>query len=796
MQPRSRAVIIGVNADEPAIEGVAPLRHAVDDATAIHRTLTDPEIGTFDPVDVELLIGATATTRAVKSALRRVAREGQRGDTLLVYFAGHGILDPLNQQGDPYLVTADLALEELELDPDAGLRMGFLQRDVFGMSDASGVLLLDCCHAGASIAGAGMRGAAPAGSADHTLLATVLALLRDPSRNTHQALVACPRDAAARESDAAGHGLFTAVLLDGLNGGADQDAVTLELLSDYVNRQKLEQQPGRHLFGFGTSAVLTRPSLRRPARRLRSDDAPEPPMVDRTPVAGRFGRSSAGPAGGDGQPGRTMGDTAFLRPTNPIASFPLPNPLDGRSRHILRILDDLFNDRSRAPGDGTAAALGTLQRALSADAVFATRVLAHGELVLHASSSRADAEARLTSPAVRTLLHSARLDRRGALGYAAAEDLGRAGERGEGERGDGGRCSLVVPLSNDGSAEFDALVLHRLPDTYALDLGEAMASMVRAFVDTANEGNVALAELGVLNHLRLRYGRLPIDVYDRAFELFVQQLAEVRMVFEPMVKLGRHPLNLGIIGWEALARLGDVEGRAPAALFETAAVWGDRFVIELDSVLADRAIERYVRAWRASGLRNAMAPLSVNVSPRSIWSDAYIEQLIASMERNGLDEGGLTLELSEKEPIVLIGNDLRVDDSADAFQAFRARLEALARAHHVAFAIDDFGAGHASLDRLSMLDVSHVKIDRAILHHTDADVELRFVLALAERRGIMDKVIVEGVDEQSPLSLKQLWDIGVRRIQGYITERGTDRLDYLKDETTERLAALVRGEDA
>lgn len=783
MQPRSRAVIIGVNADDPPVSGVAPLQHAVDDAQALFEVLTDPVIGTFDRVDVTLLVGRDAATRPVKAALRQAASECRRGDTLLIYFAGHGMLDPLNPQGDPYLVTADLRVDELALDPDAGLRMSFLQRDVFGLSDASGVLLLDCCHAGASIDGGARSGSSTgaATSGEHSLLSTVVALLRDPSRNTHEALVACPRNAAARESDAIGHGVFTAALLEGLRGGAGE-VVTLELLSNYVNLQQLDQQPGRHLFGFGTSALLTRPGVRNGA--VPASGAAAMAGGDVTPASGRFPLVSGPSTPGIAPP--------FAPPATDGMALPLPNPLDGRSHHLLRTIDALFDQRVATTAGAMPTALATLQRVFEAEAALLARVSPHGQRLLAVAEGAAGVGELLSgSQAVQALLHTARLDRRGALGYAAAEEPTAARARGGDDR-----CSLVVPLSNDSSTEFDALVLHRLPSTFAFDLGEVTASMVAAFIGSCDETHPALAELAVLNHLRVRYGRLPADVYDRAFELFQQLLDGVRMVFEPMVKLARQARNVRVIGWEALARLGPTDAGAPTALFDAASIWGDRFVIELDSVLADRAIAQYVQAWSDAGMRNGLDPLSVNVSPRSIWSDAYVRQLTASMERHGLDEDGLTLELSEKDPITVIGEDLRFDGSPAVVDAFNRRLEALREEHSINFAIDDFGVGHASLDRLATLKGSHVKIDRAVLHHRDADLELRLVLDVAKRRRLHDQVIVEGVDEHCPLSLHQLWQLGVRRIQGHITERGSARVDYLQPETTERLAALVRGEDA
>ncbi|MEZ5233220.1 MAG: EAL domain-containing protein [Acidimicrobiia bacterium] len=460
----------------------------------------------------------------------------------------------------------------------------------------------------------------------------------------------------------------------------------------------------------------------------------------------------------------------------------LPNPHDGHSHVVLRLAAELAGHGGRPAGP----ALAVLERALDAEAACVVRAES-GQVAVLEAPSEADAEAAAgwlaASGAVRRLVRLARADERGTLGFFSPSEPARPG-----------RCSMVVPLRRQGDGPLDALVVHRLPASLTGGLGETLASMLRAFLATFDEPDAALAELRILSELRRRWGRQPNEVYDRAFALFRSRLADVHMVFEPIVTLGTRPQHIGIVGWEALARLGEGGDGAPQALFEAAAVWGDEFVVELDSTLADRALGQFLAAWERSGLPGAVPPLSINVSPRSVWSDRYVQRLRASMRSHDLGPRRLTLELSEKEPIVRAGSDVRLGDAPDALALFRERARSLARQLEIGFAIDDFGAGHASLDRLSTLLLSHVKVDRAILHHADADVELRFVLELAIRRGILDKVVIEGVDDQCPLSLPELWEIGVRFIQGYITERGTGALAHLRPETTHRLAALVRGE--
>ena len=55
---------------------------------------------------------------------------------------------------------------------------------------------------------------------------------------------------------------------------------------------------------------------------------------------------------------------------------------------------------------------------------------------------------------------------------------------------------------------------------------------------------------------------------------------------------------------------------------------------------------------------------------------------------------------------------------------FHNRLAAIARDVGVAFAVDDFGEGYASLSRMAELPLTQIKVDRAILHHPLAAKEL------------------------------------------------------------------------
>jgi EAL domain-containing protein (putative c-di-GMP-specific phosphodiesterase class I) len=187
------------------------------------------------------------------------------------------------------------------------------------------------------------------------------------------------------------------------------------------------------------------------------------------------------------------------------------------------------------------------------------------------------------------------------------------------------------------------------------------------------------------------------------------------------------------------------------------------------------------------------------VSLRSLLDDSYVETLRQLISDLQLHANAVTLEISEQDAIEPWAGE---QWQGAPHTYFNNRLAAIARATGIAFALDDFGAGQASLSRMAELPLTHIKVDRGILHHRQAIEELRLVVAVA--RDAFDRgeahtaraVIVEGVDHESPVSLRQIYRSGIRHVQGFITgERGAPDLRRLSPEVRKDIAARVRGDD-
>jgi EAL domain-containing protein (putative c-di-GMP-specific phosphodiesterase class I) len=322
-------------------------------------------------------------------------------------------------------------------------------------------------------------------------------------------------------------------------------------------------------------------------------------------------------------------------------------------------------------------------------------------------------------------------------------------------------------------------------------MGEPLATVLQAMWRVASAHDALQAEVEVLTALRRAYGRIPLRIYNYCFDLYRQLLGSVVMVFEPVVSLSPNPAMIGVHSWEALARRGENERRAPFDLLNAAHVWGDQFVIERDCALATKAIKSYGQAHAQSSWQNRVpSPISINVAVRSLLSPVYAQAVEAARAEAGLGWWKVTLEISERDPIAPATGEVW---QPTPIAYFKRRLEILARSLRVNFAVDDFGVGHSSLDRLSMLTLAQIKVDRAILHHELALDELSLVVKVAEQAAAAPRpVVVEGFDDDSPVALRDIHRCGIEYVQGYITDMtASTRLQPLGEDRCRRIAAML-----
>jgi EAL domain-containing protein (putative c-di-GMP-specific phosphodiesterase class I) len=453
------------------------------------------------------------------------------------------------------------------------------------------------------------------------------------------------------------------------------------------------------------------------------------------------------------------------------------NPLDQMVDCVTRLLDRLFPDDRPASSLTMPEWLEVVRAATESAAVGLIQIADGSRHVIAATSGFTEYD---DEPALAEAVRRCDAERRAALGHVG---YGRDGD-----------AMVVIPLEYENRLTARVLVVVA-PGAAYLQLGEVLASALKAALQVDLE-DLQAAEVELLASWRREFGRLPLAIYERAFLRYQDVLRTLSVVFQPVISLATDPSSVTVVSWEALARQRAGAASAPAAILAAAHVWGDRFIIERDSVIAEKAIRTYKVAHEESVYKHSHSALSINVGVRSVLSDAYAETLKNVLREVGFGPRAVTLEISEQDPISPRRDEIWLPSPNEYF---RQRLAKLAESLSVQFALDDFGVGHASLDRLSSLGLAHIKVDRAILHHNVALEEVELVIRIASRMvrdgitGAPRMVVVEGYDDAAPVSLEKLHEIGVHYIQGYITGKPTSaELRPLDDELRRSIGTRLR----
>ncbi len=158
-------------------------------------------------------------------------------------------------------------------------------------------------------------------------------------------------------------------------------------------------------------------------------------------------------------------------------------------------------------------------------------------------------------------------------------------------------------------------------------------------------------------------------------------------------------------------------------------------------------------AWsREPSLRGLR--LAVNVSAPQFREDDFVDHVLHSIARHGVEPSRLKLEVTES---------MVMDDIAAAAH----KLAAL-RTRGIAIALDDFGTGSSSLAYLTRLPLTELKIDRSFVtalpsSKSDA-VVVQTIIAMAKGLGL--DVIAEGIETETQLAYLESLDCDA--FQGYL----------------------------
>jgi EAL domain-containing protein (putative c-di-GMP-specific phosphodiesterase class I)/CheY-like chemotaxis protein len=206
------------------------------------------------------------------------------------------------------------------------------------------------------------------------------------------------------------------------------------------------------------------------------------------------------------------------------------------------------------------------------------------------------------------------------------------------------------------------------------------------------------------------------------------------MVFQPIVELR----TSRVVGMEALARFALQPWREPAAWFEEARAAG--VLVDLELVTARMALNQIHRL-------PSDAFLALNVSPSTAASPEFIRVVHSSPSKR------LVIEVTEHA---------RVED----YESLKETIQAIRRLG-TRLAIDDAGAGFASLQHVVRLQPDFIKLDIELTRGIDADPVRRALatamISFASETGAT--IIAEGIETRE--ECETLRTLGAACGQGY-----------------------------
>lgn len=204
-----------------------------------------------------------------------------------------------------------------------------------------------------------------------------------------------------------------------------------------------------------------------------------------------------------------------------------------------------------------------------------------------------------------------------------------------------------------------------------------------------------------------------------------------------------------ITGYEALLRL-SVQGQAinPELIFAPSAD------LPLQLQITHAVVNDAARFAAMLAERGSPVPVAVNCTPPILCAPEFLGMITDALERWRLPPAMLMVEITEHETV-------------HSFEAMTAAASRLAL-RHIGIAIDDYGRGTTSLERLFDLPVSEVKIDKEIFWRCiDGSAPLsllREVTSYCRDHGMISTI--EGVETRS--HLKHALAVGADYGQGFL----------------------------
>lgn len=185
----------------------------------------------------------------------------------------------------------------------------------------------------------------------------------------------------------------------------------------------------------------------------------------------------------------------------------------------------------------------------------------------------------------------------------------------------------------------------------------------------------------------------------------------------------------------------------------------------INQALKDLAtIQKHLHSTKKNKLAEEFM-MSINISGRQFTHLDFVKNLEDLREKHDVQSKNIKLEMTER--IMM--------DGAIALEALNH-----CRSHGYAISIDDFGTGFSSLQYLTQMPISFLKIDRCfvmkILSDDKSKAVVSSIIHLADAMDI--ETIAEGIESNEECLV--LETLGARFGQGYLFSRPLDMENFLK----------------
>ena len=223
---------------------------------------------------------------------------------------------------------------------------------------------------------------------------------------------------------------------------------------------------------------------------------------------------------------------------------------------------------------------------------------------------------------------------------------------------------------------------------------------------------------------------------------------KIRMAFQPIIDWQ----SKSIFAYEALVRCPQGEG----------AGWVFQHINDDNKYYFDQACR--VKAIETAAKLGCNSFLSINFLPNAVYSpETCIKATIEAADLYGFDLNKLIFEVTEGE---------QIPDKAHLNRIFKSYAK-----RGFQTAIDDYGAGFATLDWLIELKPNLLKLDMQLIRDIEQHPAKQFIVeqtvAQCELQGT--KVLAEGIESKAELDY--LLTAGIHYFQGYYFAK--PQLEYL-----------------